>query len=153
MHPLASLLAFGFGSGHAAVAPGTAATLAAIPLYLLLSALPLWSYTALTALCFLGGLSICEVAADHLGVHDHPSIVWDEIVGFLITMTAAPPGWAWIVVGFVWFRLFDIVKPWPIGVADREVHGGLGIMLDDLLAGLCAWGVVQLSALAVQSWS
>jgi len=79
-----------------------------------------------------------------LGVHDHPGIVWDEFAGFLITMVAAPAGWPGIAAGFALFRLFDVWKPWPIGWVDRKVHGGLGIMLDDVLAGLMAavvlWG-------------
>jgi phosphatidylglycerophosphatase A len=76
-------------------------------------------------------------------VHDHPGIVWDEIVGYLVTMALAPAGWLWIVIGFVLFRLFDIVKPWPIRWLDKHVHGGFGIMLDDLLAGLFAAAVLQ----------
>jgi len=71
-------------------------------------------------------------------VHDHPGIVWDEVVGYLATMAFAPPGWLWIAAGFICFRLFDILKPWPICVLDRHVHGGLGIMLDDLAAGIAA---------------
>jgi phosphatidylglycerophosphatase A len=73
-----------------------------------------------------------------MGLHDAPAIVWDEIVGFLITMMAAPPGLIWIVIGFILFRIFDIWKPWPIRVLDRQVHGGLGIMLDDVVAGVFA---------------
>jgi len=77
-----------------------------------------------------------------LGTPDHSAIVWDEIVGYLLTMTLAPAGWAWIAVGFVLFRFFDIVKPWPISWCDKHVHGGLGVMLDDLLAGLFAAAVM-----------
>jgi phosphatidylglycerophosphatase A len=79
-----------------------------------------------------------------MGVHDHPAIVWDEIVGYLVTMTFAPPGWTGVAAGFVLFRLFDIAKPWPIRWFDRHVAGGFGIMLDDLLAGIIAAAVLQL---------
>jgi phosphatidylglycerophosphatase A len=92
------------------------------------------------------GVWVCDTASRDLGVHDHPGIVWDEIAGFLLTMLAAPPGWQWILVGFALFRLFDIWKPWPIGWLDRRVAGGLGIMLDDLVAGVFAAAILQLMA-------
>jgi len=143
LHPV-DLLALGFGSGLVPVAPGTAGTLVAIPVYLLLQGLPLAFYIPLVAGLFLVGIPICTHTARRLGVHDHPAIVWDEIVGYLVTMTLAPPGWIWVAVGFVLFRIFDIIKPWPIGWCDRRVHGGFGIMLDDLLAGVMAAFVLQL---------
>lgn len=135
--------ALGFGSGCAPKAPGTFGTLAAVPLYLLAQALPLWAYSLLTALGFVAGVWICGRAARDLGVHDHPAIVWDEVVGYFITMTAAPPGGLWIVVGFGLFRLFDILKPWPIRQADQRIGGGFGIMLDDLLAAVYAGLALQ----------
>lgn len=131
-------LALGFGSGLAPRAPGTFGTLAAIPVYLLCAQLALPAYLLVVAGLFLLGVYLCGRTARSLGVHDHPGIVWDEVVGFLLTMAFAPPGWVWIVAGFLCFRLFDILKPWPIRVLDRRVHGGLGIMLDDVLAGLAA---------------
>ena len=142
------LLAFGLGAGAAPLAPGTFGTLAALPLYLLLQPLALAEYLAATALVFAAGVAICRKTSRDLGVHDHPGIVWDEILGYLVTMAAAPAGWLWMLVGFVLFRLFDILKPWPIGWADRRVAGGLGIMLDDLLAGAYAWLCLQGLALA-----
>jgi phosphatidylglycerophosphatase A len=144
-HPL-GLLAFGFGSGLVPVAPGTAGTLTAVPLYLLLRQLPPEAYVATVALLFLLGLPVCGHAARRLGVHDHPAIVWDEIVGYLAAMTCAPPGTVWMVAGFVLFRFFDILKPWPIRWCDRRVHGGFGIMLDDLLAGLFTAALLQIAA-------
>jgi phosphatidylglycerophosphatase A len=132
------LLAFGFGSGLAPRAPGTAGTLAAIPLYLGLSQLPLAWYLAAVAVLALAGIWLCGRAADKLGVHDHPGIVWDEFAGYLVTMIPASGSWISILAGFVLFRLFDIWKPWPIRVADRNVTGGAGIMLDDLLAAIPA---------------
>ena len=140
------LLAFGFGSGLSPKAPGTVGTLAAIPLYLLFAKLPLVGYASVVLLSFVLGCWLCGEAAKHLGVHDFGGIVWDEFVGYWLTMLAAPADWSWIVVGFVLFRIFDIWKPWPIRVADKQVHGGFGIMLDDVLAGLYAW--LGLQALA-----
>ncbi len=137
-------LAFGFGSGLLPKAPGTWGTLAAIPVYLLLAPLPLWLYLTLTALFFVIGIGVCERVGQELGVHDHGAIVWDEIVGYLITMAAMPFDWLWILAGFILFRLFDILKPWPIGPVDRKLPGGLGVLADDLLAGLMALGCLQL---------
>ena len=136
-------LAFGLGSGLSPKAPGTVGTLAAIPLYLLLAKLPLMGYALVVLFSFVVGCWLCGEAAKRLGVHDFGGIVWDEFVGYWLTMFAAPAGWLWVVVGFVLFRLFDIWKPWPIRVADKQVHSGLGIMLDDMLAGIYAWLCLQ----------
>lgn len=145
-------LAFGFGSGLAPKAPGTVGTLAAVPLYLLLAPLALWQYSVLLLFSFAVGVYLCHKTAHDLGVHDHPGIVWDEFVGYWITMLMAPAGWGWIVIGFVLFRLFDIAKPWPINWLDKRVAGGFGIMIDDVLAGLLACGVLQLMAYAWALW-
>ncbi|MEZ5503909.1 MAG: phosphatidylglycerophosphatase A [Halioglobus sp.] len=136
-HPV-QLLAFGFGSGLAPKAPGTAGTLVAVPLYLLFAHWDLLHYTLLVGLGALLGIWICDAASRQLQVHDHPGIVWDEFVGYWITMWAVPPTWTWIIAGFVVFRVLDIVKPWPVSVLDRKVRGGLGIMIDDVLAGALA---------------
>ncbi|MDN3518923.1 phosphatidylglycerophosphatase A [Aquisalimonas lutea] len=132
------ILALGGGAGLSPWAPGTAGTLAAIPLYGLLLLAPGWLYGVLVVAAAVAGLWICDRAARDFGVHDHPAIVWDEVTGFLVTMAAAPAGWPWVVAGFALFRLFDVVKPWPIGWLDRRVTGGLGIMADDVLAGVYA---------------
>jgi phosphatidylglycerophosphatase A len=139
-------LAFGFGSGLAPKAPGTAGTVIAVPIYLLLMQLPPMLYGLALLLSFVVGIYLCGKTATDLGVHDHPGIVWDEFVGFWITMLWAPAGWMWIAIGFVLFRLFDIWKPWPIRFLDRNVDGGLGIMLDDVLAG--CYALLLLQALA-----
>jgi phosphatidylglycerophosphatase A len=139
-------LAFGLGSGLAPKAPGTMGTLAAIPLYLLLVQLPLGLYVSVLLMTAITGVYLCGKTAADLQVHDHPGIVWDEFVGYWLTMLMAPAGWLWIVVGFVLFRLFDILKPWPISWLDKHVSGGLGIMLDDLLAGVFALICLQLLA-------
>lgn len=137
-------LSLGFGSGLMPFAPGTFGTLAAIPLYLLLCNLSVLNYSIAVVILFLIGVFLCQKTTDELGVHDHSGIVFDEFVGFFITMIAVPHDWKWIVAGFVLFRLFDILKPWPISWLDKKVHGGLGIMLDDVLAGLFALAVMHL---------
>ncbi len=142
-------LAFGFGSGLAPKAPGTFGTLMAIPLYLALNQLPLVAYAVVLVLAFVLGVYLCGKTAEDLGVHDHPGIVWDEFVGFWLTMFAAPAGWLWILLGFALFRLFDIWKPWPIKIFDKNMESGLGIMIDDVLAGIYALIVLQLLAAVI----
>ena len=96
---------------------------------------------------FVLGVYLCGETARALGVHDHGGIVWDEFVGLWIALFLLPQGWYWVVAGFALFRLFDIWKPWPIRVLDAKVHGGLGIMVDDVLAGFYAFVVLQLAFL------
>ena len=133
----------GFGAGMAPKAPGTAGTIVAVLMYLLFAPIPLAYHLVAVAILFILGVWLCNVTARNLGVHDHPAIVWDEIVGFLATVVALPQGWPWVLAAFVLFRLFDIVKPWPIALIDKHVRGGLGIMLDDLLAGLYGFALLQ----------
>lgn len=140
-------LAFGLGSGLSPKAPGTVGT---IPGVLLGWGLVAWLLPwlgqgvtiglilALTAVLFVGGVGICQRASDRLGVHDHGGIVFDEIVGVLLVFVLLPTQWWELLIVFAWFRVFDVLKPWPIGWLDRHVADGLGIMLDDLLAGLYA---------------
>lgn len=146
-------LALGFGTGLSRFAPGTFGTLAALPFYWMMQSLPIFYYSLITVLLFAVGILLCGVAADKLGVHDHPGIVWDEIVGYLVTMFLAPAGWLWVIVGFILFRLFDIWKPWPISWLDAKVSGGLGIMIDDVLAGIYAAGVLQLLVFLLAYWN
>lgn len=138
--------AFGFGSGAVPVAPGTFGTLMAVALYLLLPAMSWPLYVLFLLAMFALGVWLCGRTANDIGVHDHGGIVWDEFVGYWITMFLAPAGWVWIVVGFVLFRLFDIIKPWPISWLDRHVDGGLGVMIDDVLAGVMAFVCLQAGA-------
>jgi phosphatidylglycerophosphatase A len=144
-------LAFGLGSGAVPFAPGTFGTLAAVPLYLLFAGLPLGWYLLLLLATFGIGIYLCERTANDLGVHDHGGIVWDEFVGYWITMAAAPPGWWWLIPGFVLFRFFDILKPFPISWLDKHIGGGFGIMLDDAIAAIFAWCCMQLLVLAISS--
>lgn len=131
-------LALGFGSGLAPKAPGTFGTLAALPLYFLMMNLSLPVFVAITLFITFAGFWICDIAAKDMQVHDHGAIVWDEVAGMLITLIAAPVGILPLIVAFVLFRFFDIVKPWPIKLLDRHVKGGFGIMIDDVLAGVFA---------------
>lgn len=134
-----NFLAFGFGAGLAPKAPGTFGTLIAIPLVWLASYLSTNSYVLLTLAICAVGVYLCHQSAKELGVHDHPGIVWDEIAGFFITMIGFSFTWVNVILGFALFRVFDIIKPWPIKWADTKVDGGLGIMLDDIIAGVFAW--------------
>jgi len=137
------LLSFGFGSGLSPYAPGTFGTLAAIPLYLVFSLLNPYLYLLVTIASVFLGIYLCGRTSKALGVHDHAAIVWDEFAGFFITMLFVPATLTTVVLGFCLFRLFDIVKPWPISVIDSRIHGGLGVMLDDVIAGIFAMIVLQ----------
>ncbi len=139
------LLAVGFGSGLIKPAPGTWGTLAAVPFYIALAQLPPIAYAIVVAITAIIGIYICGKAANDIGVHDHGSIVWDEFVGLWIALLFVPFNWLWILLAFIFFRIFDIIKPFPISYIDKKVHGGLGIMLDDILAGFIALGCVHLT--------
>ena len=135
-------LAFGFGAGLSPVAPGTFGTLVAAPIVAVVMSFGLMAHLAFALASALVGIYICGESARRLGVHDHPGIVWDEIAGFAVTMLAAPRGWYWLLAGFVLFRFFDVVKPWPIREADHSLRGGVGIMLDDIIAGVFAGAIL-----------
>lgn len=149
-HPLRAL-AFGFGLGLLPRAPGTWGALLGIPLAFGLGLLPLAGALLGTVIIFGVGVWACEVTSRWLGVEDHSAIVWDEVLGYVVTVIWFPPSWLAVLAGFVLFRAFDILKPGPIGWAERRVSGGLGVMLDDLLAGFAAalllWGVLGLASL------
>jgi len=135
-------LAFGFGTGLARKAPGTWGTLAGLVFVPVLQWLALPIALAIIVFATLFGVWLCGKVAKDLGVHDHGGIVWDEIVGIWLTLILLPAHWTWWLAGFVVFRLFDIFKPWPISVLDRSMGGGLGIMLDDVLAAVFAAAVL-----------
>ena len=143
-HPI-HLFSLGFGSGLSPIMPGTTGTLCGGLLYWFLP-VPDWPlYLAILVVSFLCGNWICDVTAKALHVPDHPAIVWDEIVGYWITMFMVPKTWYWSLSGFLLFRLFDIWKPWPVSLADKRVHGGFGIMLDDLVAALFSLIIIQIT--------
>ncbi|WP_322521877.1 phosphatidylglycerophosphatase A [Guyparkeria halophila] len=146
-------LAFGGGTGLSPRAPGTVGTLPGLLLgWLLMTLAAPWGEAVVITLLLVAtlvlsvvGVYLCGEASRRLGVHDHGGIVFDEIVGVLLVFTVLPETWWQVVLIFVWFRVFDVIKPWPIGWLDRRVHGGLGIMLDDLLAGVYALVAVWLT--------
>jgi len=135
-------LALGAGAGLMPKGPGTAGTLVGVMVYWALAGLDKTVYLGVVALLFLVGIPLCRRTAEAMGKHDHPAIVWDEIVGYLATMAFIVPSVRGALIAFVAFRIFDIFKPWPIGELDRRVPGGLGIMLDDLLAAVYAGAVL-----------
>jgi len=138
------LLAFGFGSGLSPKAPGTIGSVAALLPFLLLAQLEPWFYLAVTTIAFAVGVWVCGRASSRLGVHDHGGIVWDEFVGLWLTLFLCPLNIWSIGLGFILFRAFDILKPWPIGWLDRHTKGGFGIMIDDVAAAVYAWVTLQL---------
>ena len=143
------LLATGFGSGLSPVVPGTMGSLASIPFWYLLTLLPwqLYSLAVMMSICI--GVYICHRTAKDMGTHDDGRIVWDEFAGqsitFLPLIYIGQISWLWVAVAFALFRLFDVWKPWPIRVIDRQVDGGFGIMLDDLIAALFTLLVLKLA--------
>lgn len=140
-------IAFGFGSGAMPFAPGTFGTLLAIPFYLAIRNLPNGIYFAAVFLIMLGSMWLCSKVSKEINAHDHQGMCLDEFVGYLVTMYAAPHGIKWIFIGFVLFRLFDIWKPQPIRWVDEKMTGGIGMILDDVLAGVYSFLVMR-----VLSW-
>lgn len=145
-------LAYGFGSGLAPWAPGTFGTLAAVPFALLLKNLALPAYLLLLLALFALGVTVCTRASERLGRHDPGGIVWDEMVGYWLTIALVPLHWAWLAGAFLAFRFFDILKPWPIRAVEKRFGGGLGIMLDDIVAAVYALLVLQLANLLINAY-
>lgn len=142
-------LAFGFGSGLSPKGPGTLGSLVGLLFVPVIHWLPFWGQALFIVAATIFGCWLCGKVARDLGVHDHGGIVWDEFVGIWITFCWAPIS-AWtLLAGFVLFRIFDIIKPWPISWVDRQVGGGFGIMLDDVLAGIMACISLQVLLLLV----
>lgn len=140
-HP-ARFYAFGLGSGLSPVAPGTVGTLAAMPMAILFAQVSIYAQMLIVIAAFILGIWFCQKASNDLKIHDHGGIVWDEFVGLWLTFCFIPTSqmldWEYLVAAFVCFRFFDILKPWPIIWFDKRLHGGFGIMVDDLIAGLFA---------------
>lgn len=133
-----NFLAFGFGTGLAPIAPGTFGSLPGVLLFWLTMDFGLYVQLGVAAALVVSGVWICGESARRIGVHDYGGIVWDEIAGMYVTLLAAPVSLLGWVLAFVLFRITDIVKPWPIRDLDHRIEGGLGIMLDDLVAALYA---------------
>ncbi len=138
-------LACGMGSGLSPKAPGTAGSAVALALFIPLAPLPIYGHLLLVAAAFALGVFVCGQVAREIESKDPASIVWDEFVGIWVALLLLPPGWYWFAIAFLLFRLFDILKPWPINLAEAR-PGGLGIMLDDLIAGIYALVAIQLAA-------
>jgi phosphatidylglycerophosphatase A len=149
-HP-AHFFGLGFGAGLLPKAPGTLGTLVGLPMFLLIQPYSLSMQWLILSGLFLLGVYICDVTGKAIGVSDHGGIVWDEIVAMMLVLTIVPQTWFWVALAFVLFRLFDIWKPFPIRQCDAQVKGGLGVMLDDLLAAfysmLCLKGCLWISLL------
>jgi len=143
-HP-AHFCALGFGSGLAKKAPGTFGTLIGFPLFWLIAGIGFYVQLSIISALFLIGIYFCERTGKALGVSDHGAIVWDEIVAMMLVLTVTPNQWQWWLIAFLLFRLFDIWKPAPIRQCDAKIKGGLGVMLDDLLAAIYA--IISLKAL------
>jgi phosphatidylglycerophosphatase A len=139
-------VACAFGFGALPWMPGTWATLAAIPLVIALKHFPEAVYISISVALVLLGVYLCDVFNRDMGTEDHPACAWDEMSSFLLVMIFLPPNWYYLLIGFVLFRFFDILKPWPIGWVDRKVHGGFGVMLDDVIAAL--FSLIILHAIA-----
>ncbi|MFB6422097.1 MAG: phosphatidylglycerophosphatase A [Candidatus Malihini olakiniferum] len=136
-------LATGFGSGFSPWMPGTVGSAAAIPAWYLLSFLPYHLYFMSIILSTFIGVYLCHQTTKDIGLYDHSSIVWDEFVGTWITLiTIQDKRWQCVLAGFLIFRFLDIFKPWPIRWLDTNVHGGIGIMIDDILAGVISANII-----------
>jgi len=130
------LIALGFGTGLCPIGPGTCGTLLGVVMALALLEVPAIVAWLIVIVAIAGGVWVTGESARRIGVHDHSGIVWDEIAAFLALALVLPEGWLWLAAGFILFRVFDIVKPWPIREMDHRLPGGLGIMLDDLMAAV-----------------
>lgn len=143
LNPL-HFLSFGFGSGFFPKMPGTIGTMIGVSIYICIPPLSWLPYLLVLIFSFLVGVFLCDYTSKVLGVHDHSAIVLDEIVGYLFTMFMVPNTWFFVLAGFVLFRLFDILKPWPISFIDSRVKGGLGIMLDDVIAAMFSFIIIHI---------
>lgn len=136
-------ISLGFGSGLAKVAPGTFGTLAGLPLFWLIAQLSVSCQLLIIAALFIVGIYFCAFTGKALGIVDHGSIVWDEIVAIMLVLTFTPQQWQWWLAAFILFRLFDIWKPYPIRQLEAKFKNGFGVMFDDLLAAIYAIASLQ----------
>jgi phosphatidylglycerophosphatase A len=146
LRTLPGFLAFGFGSGLSRFAPGTMGTVVAVPFALLLKSLPELIFWLVLVALFVLGVYLCDISSKRLDQHDPGGIVWDEMVAYWLTIAFLPVTWSWWLAAFILFRFFDIVKPWPIRNVENRLTGGLGIMLDDIVAAFYAMAILALFA-------
>ncbi len=137
------IITFGFGSGAAPIAPGTVGTLVALPLYWILSHLSLGMYLITVIMITLISMYLCDVASKKIGINDHQGMCLDEFVGLFVAMTGLSPTFLHMFFGFLLFRFFDIAKPWPISWIDQKIHGGVGMILDDVVAGIFTCALIH----------
>ena len=142
-------LSLGFGCGLSPLAPGTVGTLLGVAIYLLIMNIGVLFYLSIVLVIVGIGTAVAEYTSEILGGRDHRAIVIDEIAGFLVACISLPSDWLYLLLAFVLFRIFDIVKPWPVDFIDQQVKGGVGIMGDDLMAGLYTLLCIQLLAFMV----
>ena len=133
---------FGFGAGLLPIAPGTWGSLLAVVLFWLAPPLPPHIHAIGVAGGFVLGVWLCGISTRRLGAHDHPGIVFDEIVAMWAMLAVLPRQISWTIMAFLLFRVLDVWKPWPIREADHRISGGLGIMLDDALAAAFAAAIL-----------
>jgi phosphatidylglycerophosphatase A len=139
-------IAAGFGAGFSPKAPGTVGSIVAIaPWWLWMHGLAPRDYAAVLILAFVVGVWAARWAIRESRIEDPSLVVWDEFVGMWLALWLLPREWPWVLAAFGLFRLFDIWKPWPVRWADRSLKGGFGTMVDDALAGLMAFGVLQVA--------
>jgi phosphatidylglycerophosphatase A len=157
MKPIVLALASGLGLGYAPIAPGTFGTLIGIPLFWVLSAQPWWLYLLSLAALVAFASFAAAVACAHWGESDAPRVVIDEVAGYVTAMFLAPATWQYATAGFVLFRIFDVLKPWPSSYFDQKVSSGFGVVMDDVAAGAYACGALHLlaylGALAGHPWA
>lgn len=145
------LLAVGLGSGMSPIMPGTMGSAMAIPLWLLFNGLQPYLYWVLIVVAFIFGCFLCQKTSDDTHTHDSGHIVWDEFVGMWITLFFIPQiSVLWIAMAFFAFRVFDMAKPWPIRWFDKRVPGGVGIMVDDVIAAIFSSVTVYVIALLIK---
>lgn len=141
-HP-AGWIASGFGAGLSPVAPGTIGSIVALIPWFAFREQPWTIYIGIVIAAFALGVWTASIITRRLMLEDPGVIVWDEWVGQWIALIGVPLAWQWVLAGFLLFRLFDVWKPWPVSWADRSIKGGLGVMLDDVVAGLYALCTLQ----------
>lgn len=137
-------IACGFGIGIMPIIPGTFGTLMSLPFCLVFSRYSVLMYVLLTLICLAISAWATDVTCRDFGVHDHTATVSDEVSGFLVTMISIPIHWWTLLLAFILFRFFDILKPGPIAWIDQHIHGGLGVVLDDVVAAAFTWIIMLL---------
>ncbi|OGT51876.1 MAG: phosphatidylglycerophosphatase [Gammaproteobacteria bacterium RIFCSPHIGHO2_12_FULL_42_13] len=136
-------IACGFGVGAIPFLPGTFGTLLGIPIILLLTHFSTITYGIICTLLFFLGILLTGKTNHDFKTEDHPAVVFDEVATFPVVLLGLPVNWQYLLMGFVLFRIFDILKPWPISWVDENIHDGFGVMLDDLLAALATLAVLH----------